>query len=171
MGPSCSSLRERTANNSVEVANKGQPMGELYPHFALAHCYAHPIALESAGSRPWLLSPSINPSNPSIYRVPRNSSSCSARETKGPYSTLLSARLFARRPSTSSCTSSSSFPSQLLAAIPPKPHASSVLTTTFSRLSLPACCAALPKLFLPRLRRPARIHHPTGLRYGHSRSP
>lgn len=128
---------------------KGQPVGELYPHFARADCYAHPIA------RPWLLSPSMDePANPSIYRRDPTPPSC------------LSAVLVVCRATVDLFASLPPRPPPLLTTAVPTPHASSVLTTTFSCLPIPACCAALPTLFAPRLRRPARIQS-TGPCYSH----
>jgi hypothetical protein len=76
----CQNLLRHPTTNSGEVAKKvkrcrakkGQPVGELYPHFARADCYAQPIvqsASSSSSSRPWLLIPIDQRAQPAVNLI------------------------------------------------------------------------------------------------------
>jgi len=67
------SIRERWQKKAKRCrAKKGQPVGELYPHFARADCCAQPIvqsASSSSSSRPWLLIPIDQRAQPPVNLI------------------------------------------------------------------------------------------------------
>jgi hypothetical protein len=145
----------QAAQNSAGVAKRDSRWANSISP-SRADCCAHPIARQQSSSRPWLLSPIHQPAkpvNPPIYHLPRTSAARAKdpADPTPPSCLCLSARLFASRPSTFAASPSPPPPSPITPDFP-KPHASSVLTTTFCRPAATrvlCCTPGFLKLFPP----------------------